>query len=227
MEPTFRCGTRKAIDELAEELNLRNDLTMQDWSYEVANSNDIDKYISHYGSTKDDDKKFVLMEIIIQAAEEQNTEQLFKKYCETIEPILEINFKLHEFTIYYWACFDNENLEDCWKITPLFRRIWEDQKRTKKNRIVTKKMTEKQKILYNAIDEILWKDWDPIGVNDIEEVRNEYQDYTPHIFSLTIQGADKVKIAKHLYEIETVNMGMTGNKIHCEQIAEKILKLIE
>ncbi len=44
---------------------------------------------------------------------------------------------------------------------------------------------------------------------------------------MTIQGANKVKIAKHLYEIETVNMGMSGNKIHCEQIAEKILKLIE
>lgn len=84
-------------------------------------------------------------------------------------------------------------------------------------------MTEKEKKLYKAIDEILWKDWDPIGLNDNEEVRDEYQGYTPHIFSLTIQGADKLKIAEHLYKIWTVDMGMTGNKIHCEQIAEKIL----
>ena len=35
-------------------------------------------------------------------------------------------------------------------------------------------MTDKQKKLYKAIDEILWKDWDPIGVNDIEDVRDEY-----------------------------------------------------
>ncbi len=132
MEPTFRYGTRKAIDELAEELNLPNKLTMQDWSYEVANPNEIDKYISHYGSTKDDDKKFVLMEIIIQATEEQNTEELFQKYCEAIKPILETYFKLHEFTIYYWSCFDNENLEDCWKITPLIRQIWEDNKNQQK-----------------------------------------------------------------------------------------------
>jgi len=87
MEPTFRCGTRKAIDELAEELILPNDLTMQDWAYEIANPNDIDKYISHYGLTTDDDKKFVLMKIIIQATEEQNTEELFQKYCRTIKPI--------------------------------------------------------------------------------------------------------------------------------------------
>ena len=65
----------------------------------MANPNDIDKYISHYGLTTDDDKKFVLMEIIIQATEEQNTEELFKKYCETIQPILETDFKLHEFTM--------------------------------------------------------------------------------------------------------------------------------
>ena len=38
MEPTFRCGTRKAIDALVEELNLPNDLTMQDWSYESGKS---------------------------------------------------------------------------------------------------------------------------------------------------------------------------------------------
>jgi hypothetical protein len=35
MEPTFRCGTRKAIDELAEELNLPNEKWMQDWPIEV------------------------------------------------------------------------------------------------------------------------------------------------------------------------------------------------
>ena len=85
-------------------------------------------------------------------------------------------------------------------------------------------MTEKQKESYNIIDEILWREWDPIGVNDIEDVRDEYKSYTPHIFSLTIQGADKMKIAEHLYKLETVNMGLTGNKNHCEEIAQKILE---
>jgi len=88
-------------------------------------------------------------------------------------------------------------------------------------------MTEKQKKLYKAIDEILWKDWDPIGVNNIEDIRDEYQHYTPYIFSLTTDGANKVKTAEHLFKIETVNMGIDGNKIHCEKIAEKILSLID
>lgn len=50
-------------------------------------------------------------------------------------------------------------------------------------------MTSEQKELYTAIDEILWNDWDPIGVSDIAP-RDEYQSYTPTIFSLKINGAD-------------------------------------
>lgn len=36
-------------------------------------------------------------------------------------------------------------------------------------------MTEEQILIYKRIDEILWFDWDPIGVNQIEEARDEYQ----------------------------------------------------
>jgi hypothetical protein len=89
------------------------------------------------------------------------------------------------------------------------------------------KLSEKHKKIYKAIDEILWNDWDPIGINDIEEVRDEYQSYTPHIFNLTIQGANKTKLSNHLFEIETKNMGMTGNLNHCQVIADKIIKLIK
>lgn len=124
MEPTFRCGTRKAIEELSEELNIPYDASMQDWSYTEGNLDDIEKYISHYDQTKDEDKKFVLMELIIQATEDQNTDDRFLKYCERIKPILKTDFKVHEFTIHYWACFDNENLNDCWKIASLMRQLW-------------------------------------------------------------------------------------------------------
>ena len=128
MKPTFRCGTRKAIDELAEELNLPNDLTMQDWEYTAGNPHEIEKYISHYVSTTDDDKKFVLMELIIQATEDQETEDLFITYWNKIKPILEKDFKIHEYTIYYWSCFDNEDVNNCWKLTPLIRQFWLDNK---------------------------------------------------------------------------------------------------
>lgn len=91
------------------------------------------------------------------------------------------------------------------------------------------KMNENDKALYQAIDEILWRDWDPIGVNDNEDARNEYQSYTPHIFSLRKQGADIEIIAQYLYQSETISMGITGNKElalnHCKAVAQKILNL--
>jgi hypothetical protein len=126
MQPIFRCGTLQAIDELSKELNIRYHSSMQDWSYTEANASDIEKYISLYRLTNDDDKKFVLMEFIIQATEEQDTEELFLAYCDKIKPILYTDFKLQEYTIYYWACFDIYNIEDCWKITSLMRKIWAD-----------------------------------------------------------------------------------------------------
>jgi len=86
-------------------------------------------------------------------------------------------------------------------------------------------MTPQQKALYKKIDEILWEDWDPIGVNDVEYVRNEYQGYTPQLFSLKTQGANKTEIAEYLYKLETVEIGVTGNIEHCEKVAQKIIDL--
>ena len=86
-------------------------------------------------------------------------------------------------------------------------------------------MTDKQKKLYKAIDEILWKDWDPIGVNDIEDVRDEYQGYTPLILKLVKSKSDSTKIAEKLYEIETELIGLSGNYENCLKVAEKINNL--
>ncbi|TCD10748.1 hypothetical protein EZ449_07615 [Pedobacter frigidisoli] len=78
--------------------------------------------------------------------------------------------------------------------------------------------------LYEAIDLILWKDWDPIGINDIAP-RDEYQSYTPTIFKLKTIGADSETIAKALHEIEAVTIGVLGNLDHCRQVADKIVTL--
>ena len=86
-------------------------------------------------------------------------------------------------------------------------------------------MTDEQKLVYKKIDELLWFEWDPIGVNDIEEVRDEYQSYTPQIFSLKINGADKETIAKYLNKIATDNMGLEGNIDHCREISDKVINI--
>jgi hypothetical protein len=124
MEPDFRCGTRKAIDELAVELNLPNENWMQDWPIEVVVPSDIQIYIDHYDKLTDDDKKFVLMEGILDAIEYQPTEELFLKYFNRVRQILDKDFAIHEYTIHSYACLDTETIEDCYKLTPGMREIW-------------------------------------------------------------------------------------------------------
>jgi hypothetical protein len=85
-------------------------------------------------------------------------------------------------------------------------------------------MTTQQKQLYKRIDEILWNDWDPIGINDDEIARDEYQTYVPHILLLTMQDADKIKIAGYLHKVETINMGLSGNMQRCREVAQKIIE---
>ena len=120
---TFRCGTIKATTELAKELNLPFDPSMQDWSYEVANPNDLDKYIAHYDITIDDDKKFVLLEIILQATVDQTDKERLLHYWQEIKPIINKDFKIHEYTIAYWASLNETNFEDSLILSPLLREL--------------------------------------------------------------------------------------------------------
>ena len=71
------------------------------------------------------------------------------------------------------------------------------------------------------IDIILWKDWDPIGVNDIAS-RDEYQSYVPQILNLVCNNSSVDTIAERLLEIETHTMGLLGNMERCKEIAKKI-----
>ena len=82
----------------------------------------------------------------------------------------------------------------------------------------------KEFIQYKKIDDILWTDWDPIGVNDIAP-RDEYQSYVPEIFGLLKSNANRNEIAKILYKLETENMGMESKIENCLTIADKILAL--
>lgn len=82
-----------------------------------------------------------------------------------------------------------------------------------------------EQILYRQIDEILWNDWDPIGINDCDEARDEYYSYLPHVWRFKLQGADAETIAQYLWTIETGNMGLNGNIEHCRKVANKIINL--
>lgn len=84
-------------------------------------------------------------------------------------------------------------------------------------------ISAKDFLLFKIIDDLLWFDWDPIGINDIAP-RDEYQSYVPEIFELVKFQADRQEIANRLLSLETKNMAMTGKPEHCLAIADKILQ---
>jgi hypothetical protein len=58
-----------------------------------------------------------------------------------------------------------------------------------------KKLPPEQLELYQKLDEILWADWDPIGISDVSEARDEYYSYLPRVFHLALEFSDAIIIA--------------------------------
>jgi hypothetical protein len=96
---------------------------MQDWEYEVAKSSDIERYFEKYASVNDDDIRFLLMEMIIETSNEDIDFDWIANVWPRVQFLLKENFALHEYTVYYWCCFDNENIEDCFYITACMREF--------------------------------------------------------------------------------------------------------
>ncbi len=79
--------------------------------------------------------------------------------------------------------------------------------------------------VYNHIDFILWKLWDPIGGGTLGIPRDEYSSYTESVVELKSKGASVAEIAKLLNDFETKRMELRGNIGHCAEIATKVLEI--
>ncbi|HDS85026.1 MAG TPA: hypothetical protein ENN97_07530 [Phycisphaerales bacterium] len=73
-------------------------------------------------------------------------------------------------------------------------------------------LSEKDKEFYKRVDEVLYYVWDPIGVSDSPEARDEYCSYVSKVFSLLSQNADSERIEEHLIDIEKYTMGLISSK---------------
>jgi hypothetical protein len=85
------------------------------------------------------------------------------------------------------------------------------------------KLPPRELELYRAIDEILWRDWDPIHIHDLDgAARDEYQMYLPVVYKLALAG-DREKIADYLFSVATDRMGLTTQRNQHRAIADRIL----
>ena len=126
-EPKIRFPAKKAIEALIAQYGYPYEDGMQDWPYEIVESTRIQIYFQHYDEQTDEDRKFILMEMIAQALTEIQNENDFLKNWNLLEKRIKQNFKNHEYTVFYWSCF-GENISDCWKISPYMRKLWKEIK---------------------------------------------------------------------------------------------------
>jgi hypothetical protein len=88
--------------------------------------------------------------------------------------------------------------------------------------------SKQAKRLLQEVEAVLWKDWDPIGVNDTPEAKGEYDSYAGAVLTVALRTRSAMAIAEQLVSVEHVSMGFgRRDPIGLLPVAEKILKIVE
>jgi hypothetical protein len=91
-----------------------------------------------------------------------------------------------------------------------------------------RKLSRNQLDLYKRLDELLFYQWDPIGISTDEDwPTDEYQAYLPRVFSMLLEFDDPKPIADYLSEVSTKSMGLSLQSEADLRIAKLALKLKE
>ncbi|MGL4825435.1 MAG: hypothetical protein ACRC4G_04480 [Alphaproteobacteria bacterium] len=78
------------------------------------------------------------------------------------------------------------------------------------------------------IAQLLLEDWDPIGIKNIPEAKNEYDDYAGDLCKILAKEKNpEQRLLDYLTWLETVHMGLPHNLESIEKIIKKILCIIK
>lgn len=77
-------------------------------------------------------------------------------------------------------------------------------------RLMAKANRDRGKEIQDRIRQVLLHEWDPIGVRDVPEAQDEYDSYVGGVYRLLASGASEDEIVDHLWNIETVIIGLPG-----------------
>ena len=85
--------------------------------------------------------------------------------------------------------------------------------------------SKKMRDLISAVDEVLFHEWDPIGVNETLEAFDEYSSYAPGLLRCAMSGDPEV-VADQLGWISSETMGLSdGNRQRDLMIAQKLIDI--
>lgn len=127
-EPPERFGTRDAVTRLNSILGFQHDPVEQDWEIERSDGTRLNDFLDVYRSNKlTEDEEFMLMGLIVASAHDAlDFHSLTDKEWQAIHDLLVAKSQLHASTIYYWCCADATCVDECFTLTPLMRRVWQD-----------------------------------------------------------------------------------------------------
>lgn len=83
------------------------------------------------------------------------------------------------------------------------------------------------KRVVNEIDNLLLKKWDPIGIQNIPEAKDEYSQYAIDLYKIIQSSGSCESLFEYLWEVETQNMGLKGNKARTKEFAEFVFYEIQ
>ena len=81
-------------------------------------------------------------------------------------------------------------------------------------------------LLLTTVREILFRERDPIGVNDKPKCRDEYDSYAPTICRWLVDGVDEDRLAAHLSRLqrESMRMSVIDDELH-RRVARRLIGL--
>jgi len=86
--------------------------------------------------------------------------------------------------------------------------------------------TQRARDIQESIKQVLWHDWDPIGVNDVPEAQNEYVSYVGGVYRMLASGSSADEIVEYLWKIESHTMGLVAaNRERLRPIATRLMEL--
>jgi hypothetical protein len=88
---------------------------------------------------------------------------------------------------------------------------------------VGQELSKSQLALYRAVDEVLHYVWDPVGVSEFPEARDEYHAYLPQVFQMLQKRSTAVEIAQYLSMVSAGHMGLKANLDHDLKVAQLML----
>ncbi len=78
--------------------------------------------------------------------------------------------------------------------------------------------------LHKLIHKALIEEWDPIGIGNIPEAQDEYDEYIATISKLLLEKS-KRELFDYLWWLETIRMGLTGNRQRTAGFVDRLFDL--